>query len=114
MHSDLMGKKNELDRLKKEASELSTWANNNDANEKITSLIKKWEETEALCTENREALELEMKEHSAYHQSLQDIEKWLLQVSFQLMAHNSLYITNKEQTQEQIELHNSLLADIVG
>jgi hypothetical protein len=45
------------------------------------------------------------QEYTAYHQLLQDTEKWLLQISFQLMAHNSLYITNREQTQEQIFQH---------
>jgi hypothetical protein len=49
------------------------------------------------------------QEYTAYHQSLQDTEKWLLQISFQLMAHNSLYITNREQTQEQISQHEVCL-----
>jgi nesprin-1 len=49
------------------------------------------------------------QEYTAYHQSLQDTEKWLLQISFQLMAHNSLYITNREQTQEQISQHEVYL-----
>lgn len=57
-------------------------------------------------------MEREIHEHLTYQQSLQDTEKWLLQISFQLMAHNSLYITNKEQTQEQIVQHDSLLSDI--
>lgn len=53
-----------------------------------------------------------MAEHAAYQQAIQDTEKWILQVSFQLMAHNSLYITNRAQTQEQISAHQALLQDI--
>jgi hypothetical protein len=55
---------------------------------------------------------LTSQEYTAYHQSLQDTEKWLLQISFQLMAHNSLYITNREQTQEQISQHEVCLVPL--
>ena len=51
-------------------------------------------------------LEDEIKDYSAYHQALQDTEKWILQTSFHLMAHNSIYITTREQTEEQINKHN--------
>lgn len=57
-------------------------------------------------------LQKEIIEIVQYNQSLQDIEKWLLQISFQLMAHNSLYISNKEQTKEQLLQHDILLSDI--
>lgn len=57
-------------------------------------------------------MESEINDYNSYHQSLQDAEKWLLQISFQLMAHNSLYITNRDQTQEQISQHEALLDDV--
>lgn len=60
----------------------------------------------------RESLEREMADYAAYQQAIQDTEKWILQVSFQLMAHNSLYITNRAQTQEQMSAHQALLADV--
>ena len=43
---------------------------------------------------------------------MQETERWLLQISFQLMAHNSLYITTREQTQQQLEQHETLLDQI--
>ncbi|MPC98619.1 Nesprin-1 [Portunus trituberculatus] len=43
----------------------------------------------------------------------EDTEKWLLQISFQLMAENALYICNREQTEEQIESHNEQVDEIV-
>ena len=51
-------------------------------------------------------LEEEVQEYNAYHQALQDTEKWILQTSFHLMAHNSMFITTREQTEEQIAKHN--------
>ncbi|CAA9993818.1 unnamed protein product, partial [Nesidiocoris tenuis] len=112
--NDLKGRSDEIQRLKEEAGELVKWANSPEASNKVEALENKWIHITSLCGSQKESLEAEIKDHNAYHQSLHDIEKWLLQVSFQLMAHNSLYITNKEQTQEQMDLHNTLLADILG
>ncbi|XP_024081429.1 nesprin-1 [Cimex lectularius] len=114
INSDLMSLKNELDRLKAESVELGAWSNSPDATDKVEVLVAKWKNIDSLCSSIREGLEAEMRDHTAYHQSLQDIEKWLLKISFQLMAHNSLCITNKDQTLEQIDMHNELLADILG
>lgn len=114
VENDLKGKNDEIQRLKIEAAELVKWANSPEAAVKVEALENKWLHVTNLCASEKESLEAEIKDHNAYHQSLHDIEKWLLQVSFQLMAHNSLYITNKEQTQEQMDLHNNLLSDILG
>ena len=54
----------------------------------------------------RTRLDEEITDYNAYHQALQDTEKWILQTSFHLMAHNSMYITAREQTEEQITKHN--------
>lgn len=72
----------------------------------------RWEKVKNDCTSYIKGLENEMADYNAYHQSLQDIEKWLLQISFQLMAHNSLFISNREQTEEQIKQHEALLDEI--
>ena len=114
MENDLKGKIDEIQRLRVEAEELALWANSREAPVKVEALDNKLMHVTNLCSSQKELLENEIKDHNAYHQLLHDIEKWLLQVSFQLMAHNSLYITNKEQTQEQIDLHNNLLSDILG
>lgn len=72
----------------------------------------KWKLLNDTGLKNKLLLESEIQESSVYYQSLQDIEKWVLQMSFQLMAHNSLYITNKTETEEQIKQHNILLQEI--
>jgi nesprin-1 len=43
---------------------------------------------------------------------MQETEKWLLQISFQLMANNSLFITSQEQTEQQLSEHQLLLTQI--
>ncbi|XP_071454288.1 muscle-specific protein 300 kDa-like [Hetaerina americana] len=113
MQDEVNGKRGEIEHLKSEATELSAWANKPSLlDEEVKRLYLRWEQLPSQCDARRESHEVEMREYLAYHQSLQDTEKWILQVSFQLMAHNSLYITNKQQTQEQISQHEALLEDI--
>ncbi|KAI5642762.1 spectrin repeat domain-containing protein [Phthorimaea operculella] len=102
----------ELERLKGEAAELSSWAKKPAVKEAVTEIEKKINGLRAKCAAKKAELESEMKDYNQYHQSLQDTEKWLLQISFQLMAHNSLYISNREQTEEQLAQHAVLLDDI--
>ncbi|XP_043492348.1 nesprin-1 [Polistes fuscatus] len=105
-------KKTDLDNLMEEAGELSNWAENNVTLERSKELLTKWQVLGDRVDERKKLIEDEMKEYNAYHAALQDTEKWLLQISFQLMAHNSLYITSKEQTMAQMKQHESLLIEI--
>ena len=45
------------------------------------------------------------QEFNGYNSSLHDAQKWLLQISYQLMGQNAQYISNREQTAAQIERH---------
>lgn len=112
IQEEVRGRKSDLDHLITEATELSAWAKNNAPLNETKELLGRWQALGKLVDEKRKLLESEMQEYNAYHAALQETEKWLLQVSFQLMAHNSLYITNKEQTLEQIKQHEALLAEI--
>lgn len=103
---DLERKKLDLDHLTREAQQLSSWANDAKSTKAVDSLITKWDDLVQLAYKYRMGLEDEIKDYSAYHQALQDTEKWILQTSFHLMAHNSIYITTREQTEEQINKHN--------
>lgn len=78
----------------------------------MKDLENEWQSLLEKCLKNKEHLESDIQDCTSYHQSLQDVEKWLLQMSFQLMAQNSLYITNKSQTEEQILQHGDLLQEI--
>lgn len=112
IQEEVRGKKTELDHLMDEASELSKLAKKNTSLERTKELLKRWENLSENVDERKRLIENEMQEYNAYHAALQETEKWLLQISFQLMAHNSLYITNKEQTVSQIQQHENLLAEI--
>lgn len=112
IQEEVRGKKTELDHLMDEASELSKLAKKNTPLERTKELLKRWENLSENVDERKRLIENEMQEYNAYHAALQETEKWLLQISFQLMAHNSLYITNKEQTVSQIQQHENLLAEI--
>lgn len=112
IQEEVRSKKTELDHLMDEASELSKLAKKNTPLERTKELLKRWENLSENVDERKRLIENEMQEYNAYHAALQETEKWLLQISFQLMAHNSLYITNKEQTVSQIQQHENLLAEI--
>lgn len=112
-HDDILSKRTDVDHLLKESEVLSSWAKNDNSKKEAESLEKKWKQLLDECFKIEHQLELEILDCSNYHQSLQDLEKWVLQMSFQLMAHNSLYITNKAQTEEQISQHNELLQEIL-
>lgn len=102
----------DLQRLMSDAQDLNSWAKTPSKADDMNSLQSRWEKVKAQCDEHIENFNGEMNDYNGYYQKLQDAEKWLLQISFQLMAHNSLYITNRDQTQEQIDQHEILMAEI--
>lgn len=112
VHDDIANKRIDIEHLLKESEILSSWAKK-DVTKEPKDLEKRWKNLLEECSANKQLLESEIQECSNYHHSLQEVEKWVLQISFQLMAHNSLYITNKAQTEEQIAQHNELLQEIL-
>ncbi|ERL91661.1 hypothetical protein D910_08989, partial [Dendroctonus ponderosae] len=112
LRDEILKKREDLNRLRGEAHELSDWSKQPEVLEQVADLEARFEAVSGACKALQDSLEEELLEYNTYQQKLQDTEKWLLQVSFQLMAHNSLYITNREQTEEQIAQHEVLFADI--
>ena len=109
---DITAKGADLEHLAGEAKELSSWSKAATEMEEINKQQARWDKLNLECNSRIAGFQTEINDFNSYHQKLQDAEKWLLQVSFQLMAHNSLYITNREQTQEQINQHELLLNEI--
>lgn len=109
---EIVNKQSDLNRLQSEAAELGSWAKQPSVVDNVKKLQVRYQKVADACKILKEQLESEIQDYNVYHQSLQDTEKWLLQVSFHLMAHNSLYITNREQTEAQISQHEILLVDI--
>lgn len=105
-------KKGDIFGLFKEAQKLCEGIKKPALLNKTKDLTTKWQKLNDTCKNLRASVESEMNDYLSYQQHLQDVEKWLLQISFQLMAHNSLYITNREQTEEQISQHKNLLNEI--
>lgn len=112
LHEDITVKRAELDHLATEVRDLSFGVKAATEADEITKLQTRWERVNADCATRMQDLQSEMNDYQTYHTKLQEAERWLLQVSFQLMAHNSLYITNREQTLEQIQQHEALLSEI--
>ncbi|XP_060527804.1 muscle-specific protein 300 kDa isoform X12 [Cylas formicarius] len=109
---EIIKRNEDLERLNNEAKELNKWSNKPGVLEQVKELKSRFEQVISVCNSFQEQVDAELRDYNIYQQKLQETEKWLLQVSFQLMAHNSLYITNREQTQEQIVQHEQLLKQI--
>ena len=109
---ELKKKQEAMEKLKKEARELSTMSNDESIYQQFIEVEVRLDQNYKRCQELKEFIEKEVEEYNTYQQNMQETEKWLLQISFQLMAHNSLYITTREQTQQQLEQHETLLDQI--
>lgn len=110
---EIEAKGEDVAELNTAGEELAAWAPRAAVLGAVTELRLRWEALTSLVKSRRDSVEREISEYCAYHQRLQETEKWLLQISFQLMAHNSLYITSREQTQEQVSAHESLLGNFI-
>ena len=109
---ELKKKQEAMEKLKKEARELSTMSNDESIYQQFIEVEVRLDQNYKRCQEIKGFIEKEVEEYNTYQQNMQETEKWLLQISFQLMAHNSLYITTREQTQQQLEQHETLLDQI--
>ncbi|CAG0880678.1 unnamed protein product [Cyprideis torosa] len=78
----------------------------------VSPVRDNWQQTKESCEKSIARIESELQDHNDYHHALQETEKWLLQTSFQLMAHNSLYVTSRDQVQELMEQHQILVKEM--
>ena len=53
-------------------------------------------------------VEAALEVQTSFRGRLQECEKWVLQMSFKLMAHNTLNVASPEATQQQIDQHQVL------
>lgn len=113
MINEIDEKETDFNHVITETEELSKFCKNNNLNSDIKKLKTRKNVLKEKALKRKNSLDNEILQHSNYLQALQESEKWLLQISFQLMAHNSLYITNRKQTQEQITHHQVLLNEII-
>merc|ERR1712016_257912 len=109
---EIKKKKESMVKLKSEATELSKISEDESINEEFQNVDARLESNHVRCKEIKELVEKEIEDYNAHYLSMQETEKWLLQISFQLMAHNSLYITTREHTQQQLDQHLVLLEQI--
>lgn len=109
LESEIAQKDNEIEDLEAEMKYFETLGAPEEDKVKLHSMIARFKHLKANCQSQMRNFEAEIADYQSYQHLLQEIEKWLLQISFQLMAHNSLYISNLEQTKEQIAQHETLL-----
>ena len=112
IEDEIQKKKAELKQVREAACELSALSKD----QNIISVVDKLEvelgEYETACKGIKSSFEEEISDYADYQKAMQDTEKWLLQMQFQLMAHNSLYITTRDQTNEQVNQHEKLMGEI--
>lgn len=109
LESEISQKNPEVDDLVDEMKHFEPLGAPDEDKAKLQAIVQRFSTLKHNCDGRIGDFEVEISEYVAYQHQMQEIEKWLLQISFQLMAHNSLYISNYEQTKEQIAQHESLL-----
>ena len=112
IEEEICKKSDGLKKMMSEATELATLSGDPSVSEKTLDLEKRLTALQLKCESCKTAIEKEIEVYNSYNQSMQETEKWLLQISFQLMAHNSMYITTREMTQQQLDQHEQLLDEI--
>ena len=85
-----------------------------------TKEINKWS-CQILCSllqENVTALETTFELQQTYRSALQECEKWILQMSFRLMSHNTISmststLTDQQMLEHEVQLYNCLAKNSV-
>ncbi|XP_038626046.1 nesprin-1 isoform X2 [Tachyglossus aculeatus] len=70
-----------------------------------------------LCSAGKEhvsSLELKVREHEDYNSELQEVEKWLLQMSGRLVTPDLMEISSLETITQQLANHKAMMEDIAG
>lgn len=105
-------KEKEMSELVENAEIFAEQSSNKDIETDAKVLEEKWDKLHTSCSIVIFNLECEVKSYVEYHKILKEIEKWLLEISFELMSENALCITSKQQAEVQIEIHSEKLAKI--
>uniref|UniRef100_T1KSM6 KASH domain-containing protein n=1 Tax=Tetranychus urticae TaxID=32264 RepID=T1KSM6_TETUR len=79
---------------------------------RIDSLIDQYNQAASNVASLLNKIEHDTNRIQSYQQLLQSIEKWLLQQSYQLMAHLSLSINTLSQCRSELAKHRKILNDI--
>ena len=61
--------------------------------ERAAALLDSWRQLQQRCQAATEQLQAEIEGFNEYNKSLHDAQKWLLQLSYQLMGQNAQYIS---------------------
>lgn len=112
INTDVENHKSQLKELQTEASELALKTGDTSEITKVDELTSNFRTAHQKIQTLLAQLEKELSNLQAYNYELQEIEKWLLQMSFNLMSHHSLQISNLIKTKEQSNKHKILLREI--
>ncbi|XP_037575542.1 muscle-specific protein 300 kDa [Dermacentor silvarum] len=104
--------KQKLKELRVEASELAEKTDGGEVLPVLQEMAKQLESLQKKCQATLDSLESELHDAQSYQKALQEAEKWLLQMSFPVMAQHSLQVLNKQQTQEQLDKYKGILAEV--
>ncbi|EPQ19233.1 Nesprin-1 [Myotis brandtii] len=72
---------------------------------------------QALCSAGKEhvhSLEVKVKDHEDYNSELQEVEKWLLQMSGRLVAPDLMDTSSLETITQQLAHHKAMMEEIAG
>ncbi|XP_078239370.1 nesprin-1 isoform X9 [Pogona vitticeps] len=81
------------------------------------NIQKLWTEFQELCNTAKTyvaSLEVKVKQHEEYNNDLQEVEKWLLQMSSRLVTPDLMENSNLEVVTQQLANHKAMMEEIAG
>ncbi|KAJ8270593.1 hypothetical protein GJAV_G00116870 [Gymnothorax javanicus] len=82
--------------------------------ENMTKLTSDFQDLCSTAQAHVETLEARVKEHESYNSDLQEVEKWLLQMSSRLVTSDSIQSSSLEVAMQQLARHKAIMEEIAG
>ncbi|KAH9507320.1 hypothetical protein Btru_056905, partial [Bulinus truncatus] len=101
-----------VNELADRVANLEALCDNTDVSDSLIDIQDRYSKLLTKSHELVEVLQCGYDEHQSFFESHQECEKWLLNMSYKLMAHNSLNTSTYEMTTRQIDKHKLILREI--
>ncbi|KAJ8275253.1 hypothetical protein COCON_G00098780 [Conger conger] len=82
--------------------------------ENMAKLGSDYQELGTMARAHVQTLEGRVKEHESYNSDLQEVEKWLLQMSSRLVTSDSIQSSSLEVSMQQLARHKAIMEEIAG
>ncbi|KAK0046935.1 nesprin-1, partial [Biomphalaria pfeifferi] len=110
--ADIENHRRLVNELADRVANLEALCDNTDVGDSLVDIQERYSKLLDKASELVEMLQCGYDEHQSFFEAHQDCERWLMNMSHKLMAHNSLSTSSYELTTRQIDRHKLILQEI--